>query len=158
VINAQTIKNRRERFRRVEFVRQIVNPWGITMWHYEDRLFQYAIGENRQGCEVKFDEPCTRTGRLSIEIAEKTRAANHEWIASGIMRRDNSWLYIQGNYAITFIFAKNWLIRYYAEKIGLSDIAEYNGTVRKFYLPVKAAMIMAPLVLDGQGKRIGNGG
>jgi hypothetical protein len=136
-----------------EFVRKLINPWGITMWHHEDKLLQWKVGENRQGCEIKLDNRCTDTGRLSIEIAEKTLRTK-EWVASGIMRQDNSWLYIQGNYQIVFVFSKSWLIRYYEQKVTPADTEEHNGTVRKFYLPLQVAKMCAALVLDGEGKRI----
>ena len=124
------------------------------MWHSEDKLFQYQVGENRQGHEVKLDSRCTETGRLSIEIAEKTRASNHAWQPSGILRRDNSWLYIQGNYQRVFVFPKSWLVRYFLSKIEPSEIHESYGTVRKFYLPIETAMAGAALTLDGSGQRI----
>ena len=105
------------------FVRQILNRWGFTLWHHESKGLQYSIGENPQGFEIKLDTRCfshdptkNPTNRLSIEVAEKTRRQNPEWIPSGILRNDNAWIYVQGNYAITFIFAKNWLLRFFRER------------------------------------------
>lgn len=136
-----------------EHVRRILNPWGITIWNFAHKHEQYTIGENPQGCEIKLDRRCTETGRLSIEIQEKTRRDSPTWINSGILRNDNSWLYVQGNYEIVFVFAKNWLVRWYESKVVEADIHESYGTVRKFYLPLKTAMICAALVLDGNGQR-----
>ena len=91
------------------------------------------------------------TGRLSIELQEKSRKAGERWIDSGILRQDNSWLYVQGNYEIIFIFAKNWLLRVYHTTVAPEDIREFNGTVRKFYLPLEHALLGAGLVVNGDG-------
>jgi hypothetical protein len=140
-----------------EFVKRVLNPWGIVHHHFQDKKQQYAFGENRQGHEIKLDERCFSyeperrrkkpTNRLSIEVQEKGLRTNMEWIDSGILCRDNSWLYIQGNYEIIFVFAKNWLRRVYNETIAPEDIFEFNGTVRKFYLKLSHAMVGATLIL-----------
>jgi hypothetical protein len=137
-----------------EFVRKLLNPWGITIWNWKDKKQQFAFGENPQGFEIKLDMRCTETDRLSIEVQEKTRRNNRDWINSGILRNDNSWIYVQGNYQIIFVFAKNWLRRFYDAKVTPADIHESHGTVRKFYLPMKTARMMAALVIDGDGRRV----
>lgn len=136
-----------------EFVRGLLNPWGVTIWNFQDKQQQFTIGENAQGCEIKLDAGCVKYGHLSIEIGEKTKLTNWEWVPSGILRQDNSWLYVQGCYEIVFVFAKNWLLRWYKEKVVEDDIHEWR-TVKKFYIPIRTAKIMAALVLDGNGKRI----
>jgi N6-adenosine-specific RNA methylase IME4 len=81
----------------------------------DSKKFQYEIGENLQGFEIKYDARCTgdrgtlATNQLSIEIAEKTKDSNLNYIDSGIYRNDNSWLYIQGNYMMFWIFSKRIL-------------------------------------------------
>ncbi|MDD4987186.1 MAG: hypothetical protein PHQ43_15725, partial [Dehalococcoidales bacterium] len=82
---------------------------GIVITNYQSQRYQFGVGENKQGIEIKLDRDITGTRNVSIEIAEKTRAANRHWVRSGIYRNDNSWLYIQGNWSIVFIFAKNTL-------------------------------------------------
>lgn len=141
-----------------EFVRKLLNPWGVTLWHLNDKGLQYSLGENPQGFEIKFDQRCFSrnpdmncTNRLSIEVQEKTRVANSTWVNSGILREDNSWMYVQGNYEIVFVFAKNWLRRIYHLKITPEDIHESHGTVRKFYLKIEHALLGAALVLNGDG-------
>ena len=42
--------------------------WVITT--YSSKAYQFSEGESIQGFEFKLDNPCTETGRLSIEIAE----------------------------------------------------------------------------------------
>jgi len=143
-------------------VHRILNPWGFTTWDHDDKRLQYTLGENPQGFEIKLDKRCfsrdpakNPTGRLSIEIAEKTRRANADWIDSGILRTDNSWLYVQGNYEIVFVFPKNWLLRFYCAKVTPADCHEHNGTVRKFYIPLTTALVGAALVLDDAGRAHG---
>jgi hypothetical protein len=114
----------------------------IILQNINSKKFQYETGENLQGYEIKYDARCTgdnetkATGRLSIEIAEKTKAANVNYVKSGIYRSDNSWLYIQGNYHQFWIFAKNLLVMLH--KSGRYPEA-VMPTVKKFYLPIKDA-------------------
>ena len=67
------------------------------------------------------------------------------------MRDDNAWLYIQGNYEALFLFAKNWLRRYYIEK--RPELHESHGTVRKFYVPLPVARTYAVKVFDFSEER-----
>lgn len=137
--------------RYLEFVRDRLNPHGLTFWVNEDPLFQRK-GESLQGCEVKLDRRCTETGRVSVEVEEKSHSDLPLWTPSGIRKQDNSWAYIQGNYDLILVFAKNWLIRYLEEKN--PPIEESLGTIRKFYLPLEMAKRCSILAVDGQGKRI----
>ena len=121
----------------------------IILQNIASRKFQFEVGENLQGFEIKLDRRCLETGRLSIEVAEKTAAANSFWVPSGIMREDNSWLYIQGNYQIVFIFAKKLLRDYLRKK--KPKIDESLGTVQKFYLPLDVARHLAARVIEGKG-------
>ncbi len=120
----------------------------IIVQNIASKKFQFDVGENLQGFEIKLDERCADTGRLSIEVAEKSRADRPDWTPSGIMRDDNSWLYIQGNYDIIFIFAKNWLRRWHDKKRPL--IEDKHGTIRTFYLDFKVARTMAARVIEGE--------
>lgn len=109
----------------------------IILQNTGSKLYQIRVGENLQGFEIKLDRRCTETGRLSIEVAEKSAADMPMWTPSGIYRNDNTWLYIQGNYDVFFVFALNYLIA--RHKSGRYKEAEAYGTVRKFYLPMSEA-------------------
>jgi len=123
----------------------------IILQNLGSKLYQLQVGENLQGFEIKYDERCTDTGRLSIEIAEKSRNdPNLPWTPSGIMRDDNAWLYIQGNHEIIFVFAKNYLRRYFELKS--PKVHENFGTVRKFYISLDNARVMAARVIETQGE------
>lgn len=120
------------------------------------KKWQIEVGENLQGFEIKFDARCSDTGRLSIEVAEKARDLPlAPWVPSGIMRGDNTWLYIQGNYQTLYIFAKNWLRRWYTEKS--PETEEKFGTIRTFYLKTEVAEVMAARVIRPDCAAIGPG-
>lgn len=111
----------------------------IILQNILSKKFQYQIGENLQGWEIKLDREFLKTGRLSIEIAEKIRADISYWTPSGIYRNDNSWLYIQGNFECFFIFGKKFLINLHNVKNGNGDKKYKEGeipTLKKFYLPL----------------------
>lgn len=115
---------------------------GIILQNINSRKFQYETGENLQGFEIKYDARCTgdrgteATNRISIEIAEKTKAENAEYIPSGIYRTDNSWMYIQGNYMMFWVFPKKILKLLYES--GRYKVCEMP-TIKKFYIPIADA-------------------
>jgi hypothetical protein len=124
---------------------KLIEKLGIALSNYSSRKYQFRYGENRQGVEIKLDRRILETGNVSIEIAEKSRAAMREYTPSGIYRVDNTWLYIQGNREILFIFAKNELQRLHAS----GKFREYTlPTIKKFHLPLAAAFESAALTLD----------
>ena len=132
-----------------DFVCVRLARYHVILQNIASKKFQYEVGENLQGFEIKLDRRCLETGRLSIEVAEKTAVSNSIWVPSGIKRNDNSWLYIQGNYDIIFIFGKKLLCAYQRKKE--PEIYESLGTVRKFYLPLKVARHLAALVIEKDG-------
>ncbi len=130
-----------------DFVCTTLAQQGIVLQNLSSKKYQYTVGENLQGFEIKLDNRCTDTKRLSIEVAEKTRDdAERGWAPSGICREDNSWLYIQGNYQILFIFAKSLLLRYMQTQD--PKIEQYGGTIRRFFLPFAIARRNAAKVIE----------
>ena len=114
----------------------------IVMQNINSKKYQFEVGENLQGFEIKYDARCTgdggtiATNRLSVEIAEKSNADNPNYIPSGIFRNDNSWLYIQGNFKEFWVFSKKFLISLYrTNKYELGK----HPTIKTFYLPVEHA-------------------
>lgn len=119
----------------------------VVLQNLQSRRYQFDVGENLQGFEIKFDGRCTETGRLSIEVAEKTRNdPARDWTHSGIMRNDNSWLYLQGNYQVLFIFAKRFLLNYFSA--AHPKVEEKRGTIKTFYLPFDTARKHAANVIE----------
>lgn len=113
----------------------------IVLQNISSKKYQFEFGENLQGFEIKLDQRCTDTGRLSIEVAEKSARNVSVWTPSGICRDDNSIVYIQGNYDCFWVFMKNWLLRYLDQKS--PQIEEFNGTIRRFFLPISDANVGA---------------
>ena len=114
-----------------DFVVDLLFDMGIVIQNYTSRKYQYEKGENKQGIEIKLDNWCSKSKRLSIEIAERTCIEN-SFVESGIYRKDNSFLYIQGNFDIVFIFQKSLL--QLLHKSGRYEEKE-EETIKAFYLP-----------------------
>lgn len=117
----------------------------VILQNLASEKYQFEVGENLQGFEIKLDNRCVEKQRLSIEIAEKSAASNANFVPSGIYRNDNSWLYIQGNYEIIFVFAKN--ILKLLHKSGRYQEHELP-TIQKFYMPFSEAKKYSALCID----------
>lgn len=123
-----------------DFVCTELSKSGIILQNLSSRKYQYEVGENLQGFEIKFDGTSTRTRRLSIEIAEKVNGTSPIWAPSGINRNDNCWLYIQGNYDRLFIFPTSLLrLLHMSGRYTVDEWPREKPTVRKFYLPFEDA-------------------
>lgn len=127
---------------------KMLSELGIAFTNYQSRKFQFGNGENKQGIEIKLDDDTTRTGNLSIEVGEKSRINLPTYTDSGILRNDNSWLYIQGNYKIIYIFAKSILLGiYHNRKYKIDELP----TLRRFLMPNEIAWKYAAKVLEFNG-------
>ena len=118
---------------------------GIVITNYQSQRFQFGVGENKQGIEIKLDRDLLRTKNVSIETAEKAKAGNPYYVPSGIYRNDNSWLYIQGNWDIVFIFSKN--ILRLLHKSGRYKINTLP-TLKSYLLPINKAKKYAAKVIE----------
>lgn len=135
----------------LDFIMLTLHKGGIVLQPFQSKKYQYEVGESIQGWEVKFDSNCSRTQRLSIEYAEKT-SIQREWVPSGFMRNDNTWLYIQGNYDFFFLFMKptlRWLYQMNGKSIFKWEIHEEYGTVKAFYLPLDWAETFGKKIIPG---------
>lgn len=119
---------------------------GIVLHFLCTRQEQYDIGETKEGYEIKLDQWCTTTGRLSIEVGEKTRVDLPIFTPSGIMRNDNTVFYVQGNRARIWVFRKA-LLQHIYQVGGYPIIANRPPTIQKFYLPLARANTLAENVL-----------
>jgi len=120
---------------------------GISITSYSSRKYQWLKGENRQGIEIKLDTRILETGNVSIEVAEKRAASVNIWTPSGIMRPDPSWLYVQGNKSIIFIFGKNILQMVYLKQY-LSKVWTPKPTIKTFRIPLSEARRLALKVFE----------
>lgn len=116
----------------------LLKELGFVISNYSSRYYQFNHGENRQGVEIKLDTRILETGNVSIEVAEKSSANVSTWTPSGIMRNDNTWLYIQGNYNIVFIFGKCFLKQLYTARY-IDKVWEPKKTIRTFLMPINEA-------------------
>lgn len=135
-----------------KFVRKILkDKVNILLDIYESSQDQIAIGESKQGFEIKLDRRISDTGNLSIEIAEKSKASNLRFIPSGIARGDNTWLYLQGNYDVLFIFSKKRLIQ-----IAHEFTLDILPTIQRFLMPIERAKTEAikVIILTDKGREI----
>lgn len=94
----------------------LINELGIALSSYGSTKYQYTKGENKQGFEIKFDDKYKTTNNLYIETEEKNNKLNLYFVASGIFRNDNTWLFVIGNYEEIFIFSKKHLKLMFASK------------------------------------------
>lgn len=127
---------------------------GVKVHFYHTKEEQYDIGESVEGIEVKFDDWCTRTHRLSIEVGEKTRANLTKFTPSGIMREDNTIWYAQGNMTHCWVFIKRDL-RLLFKTRRPTIVDDDPKTIQKFYLYLseadkiaKYAFSVSPYVCD----------
>lgn len=88
----------------------------IILGAYSSRKYQNNFGESASGIEIKHDMRLKETGNLYIEVAEKSKAELPEYTPSGIMRNDNTWLYLIGDYEQAFLFSKHQLKSIYADE------------------------------------------
>jgi hypothetical protein len=128
-------------------VEHFAKELGISISIFQSKKYQYNVGESLQGVEIKYDArstgdctyyECNATGNVAIEIAEKTKASNKDFCASGIYRRDNTWLYVVGNYDCAWVFAKSTLILLHNSKTKIYKINEMK-TLRSMLLPIADA-------------------
>ena len=88
----------------------------IIIGAYSSRKYQNEYGESASGIEIKHDMRMKETGNLYIEVAEKSNADLANYTPSGIMRNDNTWLYLIGDYEQAFLFSKHQLKALYADE------------------------------------------
>ena len=116
----------------------LIKNLGLAISNYSSRRYQFNIGESRQGIEIKLDKRISPKGNVSIEVYEKSKASNRLWVKSGILRDDNTWLYIQGNYDYIFIFSKRALRKIYEEKY-ITKVWEPKPTIKTFLISFSEA-------------------
>jgi len=119
-----------------DFIADTLYQHGIVIMNYGSKKYQIGKGENKIGCEIKYDKKFRETGNLYIELKEKSNPYNINYIDSGINRKDNTWLYIIGDYKTIFIFGKRMLY-FLSQKY--TAIENKTKTSIGFLLPITAA-------------------
>lgn len=126
-----------------DFIADELRKDGIILGAYSSRKWQNERGESMSGIEVKHDMLFSKTGNLYFEVSEKSNPDLANYTASGIMRDDNTWLYLIGDYNEAFLFAKVQLKRLYEKRQSWSarGIQEKTTpTSRGFTIPVKTVL------------------
>lgn len=118
------------------YVIELLAKIGIVLRRCETFDEQVTIGDacdnDQIGYEIKLDQRCEDTGRLSIEVAEKT-ALHRPWVDSGIFSSSNATYYIQGRPGHLWIFRRTDLQQYY--RIHRPRVIDDNPpTIKKFYI------------------------
>ncbi len=83
--------------------------YGLLFIPFSSSKYQKTKGESWGGIEVKYDNKYQKTGNLYIEYAEKSNPENLSYIDSGILSKDNTWLWVIGDYKQIWIFGKSIL-------------------------------------------------
>ena len=91
--------------------------WSINL--YTSRKYQIEKGESISGIEIKNDKKMASTGNLYIELEER-HSKDKPFVKSGILRDDNTILWIIGDYNTAYIFVK-------AQLKHLCEGSEKNG-------------------------------
>jgi hypothetical protein len=133
-------------------MRMTLQHLGIPIQVYTSAYNQLGQGETIQrGWEFKFDSRCSDTRHLSIEVAEKAKADNPNWVPSGIYRCSEDTIYVQGNYEVLYYLWARELIAWHQVKvIGKINYVEFpkdRPTIRRFFLPFAEANRIAWHVL-----------
>ncbi len=123
---------------------------GIVVIPLESRKYQ-KLGENLAGIEVKLDKERYTTGNLYIEYAEKSHPDNKEYAPSGILREDNTWLWIIGDYRVQYLLTKNILKKFYSDrKFKLKHVEK--KTSKGYLLPETIAKDWAALIMSNENE------
>lgn len=132
-----------------DFVVRQLNRFGLYIQLHASKMYQFEHGESVQMAEIKLDNRCLETGRLSIEVGERT-SIRGQWVQSGIYRSDKTIFYIQGNQSRLYLFDRRVLQRWHIEKHNgkFSESPNDNPTVRKFYLPLEDADFISIFRVD----------
>lgn len=110
---------------------------GIVLSNMSSKKYQYNYGENIQGFEIKLDKKFRESGNLYIEYKEKSDPNNVNYVDSGIVRNDNSWIYCVGDYKGIYLMQKSVLV---AMKKGINKYRHVETPTSKGYLlPVSDA-------------------
>ncbi len=139
-------KTRADGKRFEKFIEKLFNKFFNWEIHcYQSKQKQYNIGENRAGVEIKYDERSLDTKNVYIEYEEKAKQRKGSYVKSGILRKDNSWLFVIGHQdGLIFCFSIKLLLRLYKrnKKTKKYELKK-TPTSKSFLIPIEDAKRMA---------------
>jgi len=125
---------------------QLFHQLGVCLVPYKSRFYQINAGENGGGVEIKYDQQWATTGNLWIEIEEKAKPRNGDYVPAGIHKKELPWLYVIGDYSRIYVFATRCLQRLrLTNKYPIKE----NGTKtsKGFLIDTRTAELTAAAVL-----------
>lgn len=90
-----------------DFITQKLVKIGISVNAYQSKTYQMKYGESASGIEIKNDRKMKETNNIYIEFNQITLRGSHK--DSGVCQKDDSWLYVIGDYEKFYIFSKKQL-------------------------------------------------
>ena len=91
-----------------DFITEQLLKIGISVNAYQSVYYQLEHGESASGIEIKNDKQMAKTGNVYIEFRQTTLRGSQNK-DSGINQKDDSWLYVIGDFNKFFVFGKNQL-------------------------------------------------
>lgn len=92
----------------MDLVIEVLYKNGIICIPYTSKKKQ-LYAESLNGIEIKYDRRFRETKRLYFETHEKRKHDNKIWVESGILKNDNTYLFVIGDMKDIFIFSKKQL-------------------------------------------------
>lgn len=135
MINSHTLEIGRQ-FQ--DFILYDLGRKGISFMNYTSKKYQFKVGENTAGIEIKHDMLFRKTNNLFIESQTKTKYG--QWFNSGINNNDNSWLFLIGDEKKYWIFGKKSLkLLLNKSEYNFREIVNSTGDSKGYLLPVNIA-------------------
>jgi len=116
---------------------------GIFISVFKTKEYQFKFGECREGIEIKYDRRSLDRMQLSIEVEER-KDLDSPWVKSGILKKDNSWLYVQGNDEWAYIFMKKILVHIFNKRNPQIEIPV--PTIKTFFIDISTCNLYGELV------------
>jgi hypothetical protein len=137
-----------------DFIQIELMKHGIFIGVLTSEKYQITHGETVTGIEIKFDDLLKKTGNLFIETHEKSNAKNRDFIESGILRNDNTWLYAIGDYSVIYLISKTSLQRFYKIRHYKPQQESVDGYAEKTINTAKGFIIKADWVEKNMAAKV----
>ena len=108
MLTLEDYKVMEEAWKYQDFITKELLKIGISVNAYQSVYYQMEYGESASGIEIKNDRQMAKTGNVYIEFNQTTLRGSQNR-DSGINQKDDSWLYVIGDFEKFYIFAKTQL-------------------------------------------------
>ena len=128
---------------------------GLAVMTYGSYKYQEK-GESLNGVEIKHEGVFRRTGRLYIECRQQKSTG---WELSGVFKRDNTWLWVIGDYDGFYLFTKIDLQMMHGSDDGLWQTEIFDEASTKntsgYFLPTEVGNYMCIDYVDSMSISLG---